>query len=492
MSSIAYIRPWGFATNSSSAHHVIRIRSEDLAGPALEPVPSPYELGYSSDKFVLSTRELKLDYLAAGAYQTYTHKFDLPHSEAVILVRHHFGDRYNEENLVGAGGDYNSTIEFPRPYLFRHEMSKFFLWLEREVVDRNDVVILGGDDYSGDYFYPEALDKDSCDEVEWFRLFLAHFRCPSDTVFVLDPSGYVVIFDRKYGRKIRSTLPDGSCPEKASVPELLDIKITGYCGNTCSYCYEDSGLEGKHADYWELLSILASHFRAWGVLEVAFGGGEPTAHPDFAELVRDFSEKGIVVNFSTGTLEWLEDPKIVQAVQNHVSGVAFTVSDPEQIEQWAACFRKNFSIWDFPHPRPYIHYILGVNPIKQLRKILIAAAEHSVGVVLLGPKAVGRGADYAWHDIKGWQNYILEDAATLLMIRGALAVDSMLAADLPGSEIDPRTYEKGDGKFSMFFDAVNMKIGPSSFSSDLTTLSGPLLNEALFEEIRDGWKELVC
>jgi len=120
-------------------------------------------------------------------------------------------------------------------------------------------------------------------ELAWMRPF------PMD--------GALLLFDRESGTNV---LCDG--PETAHLrqhaPRVVQFGITNNCNLACLFCSRD--LEAASA--WTLddaFQVLANLSQA-GVLEVAFGGGEPWAFPGFADLVRRLhDETQLAVNFTT-------------------------------------------------------------------------------------------------------------------------------------------------------------------------------------------------
>lgn len=68
--------------------------------------------------------------------------------------------------------------------------------------------------------------------------------------------------------------------------DLLELEITGFCQLACRHCYADAGAHGTHGTMtpgdWRSVVDQAA---ALGVDRVQLIGGEPTLHPDFAELL---------------------------------------------------------------------------------------------------------------------------------------------------------------------------------------------------------------
>lgn len=106
---------------------------------------------------------------------------------------------------------------------------------------------------------------------------------PEDTIALPAPlarmrrfplDGALLLFDRDTGW---NALVDG--PETAHLrmraPRVVQLGITNHCNLACGYCSRDASAESAWTadDAFEMLAGLARE----GVLEVAFGGGEPFA-----------------------------------------------------------------------------------------------------------------------------------------------------------------------------------------------------------------------
>jgi radical SAM protein with 4Fe4S-binding SPASM domain len=69
---------------------------------------------------------------------------------------------------------------------------------------------------------------------------------------------------------------------------------------------------------------------AWGVLEVALGGGEPTVVPDFPELLAAIRAAGLVPNVTTnGTVA---PERVVRALAEHAGVVQLSADRPELLD----------------------------------------------------------------------------------------------------------------------------------------------------------------
>lgn len=116
--------------------------------------------------------------------------------------------------------------------------------------------------------------------------------------FPLD--GALLLFDRESGTNV---LLDGeeTAPLRQRAPRSVLFGITNRCNLACAFCSRD--LEA--ASGWtagDAFDVLADLGRA-GVLEVAFGGGEPFAFRGFADLVtRLHGETPLAIHATTNGL----------------------------------------------------------------------------------------------------------------------------------------------------------------------------------------------
>ncbi len=85
-------------------------------------------------------------------------------------------------------------------------------------------------------------------------------------------------------------------------PRTLLVAITNACNMTCSFCYRD--LESRSLWRYDTLLQFCREIDEWGVLEVAFGGGEPMLFPNWAEFINELhTTTRLCLNFTTnGTL----------------------------------------------------------------------------------------------------------------------------------------------------------------------------------------------
>lgn len=107
----------------------------------------------------------------------------------------------------------------------------------------------------------------------------------------------VHLFDRVSGLNVLLDEVDVPAQQVSQAPRYLSIALTNACELRCAYCYAP-----KHAAALDVERVVAwaVELDRAGCLGVGFGGGEPTAHPRFAQLCAQIAEStSMAVTFTT-------------------------------------------------------------------------------------------------------------------------------------------------------------------------------------------------
>jgi radical SAM protein with 4Fe4S-binding SPASM domain len=137
---------------------------------------------------------------------------------------------------------------------------------------------------------------------------------------------------------------------------------------------------------------------AWGVLEVALGGGEPTVLPDFPELLAAIRGAGMVPNVtSNGTVK---STAVVRALAVHAGVVHLSADRPALLDaaRGAGVFarlRETACILRRAGVRLGVNLLLTPDNVGSLRQSLQAALDFGVeAVTLLRPKGAWAAAHW--------------------------------------------------------------------------------------------------
>lgn len=73
--------------------------------------------------------------------------------------------------------------------------------------------------------------------------------------------------------------------------DWLEVNLTDKCNGKCIWCVEKNGYHPKHrASYEEICEVAAST----GKKNIILLGGEPTLHPNFGDIVKNISSRGLL------------------------------------------------------------------------------------------------------------------------------------------------------------------------------------------------------
>lgn len=111
---------------------------------------------------------------------------------------------------------------------------------------------------------------------------------------------------------------------RADGPLLLDVSITNRCFRNCSFCYKNANPFGKDISMVDYNRVL-QEAKLCGVTQIAIGGGEPTLHPWFVDILKLTREIGIIPNYSTNGCNLTND--IIDATSKYCGAIAVSIYD---------------------------------------------------------------------------------------------------------------------------------------------------------------------
>lgn len=173
----------------------------------------------------------------------------------------------------------------------------------------------------------KSLKKDPINKQEKkFCDFFFNSKFPKNVELRIDPS---INFEK-------STIP---CTK---TPVLIDLSLNNYCNLSCDFCYMSAKpLKAGENLSMEDFDILLKKMIKSRVLQIALGGGEPTLHPQFTEILRKLRTDGnIIPNYTTNGSNLT--PKILKATKEHCGAAAVSYSE-ERIDQTFDATKKFIS-----------------------------------------------------------------------------------------------------------------------------------------------------
>lgn len=456
MSQVQSVR-YGFATNSSSTHSIIITKERSTVKDKLGDC-------FGWDFFTAASDQAKRQYLASIVM----HHLDPIVGKAVTrdLVKAWLDIDINDTHQC-LGIDHQSVPVMPNSWEGVGMDVDFFNEYKEFLLQKHLVIIGGNDSTNARHSLARRYDP--------FVLPLFYdnssVRPGAALVARKDPlNGYWTLFNRENGNKIRLFLsPKQDKITKAFAPELVDIKITDYCDKRCAFCYQGSTKEGQHGDtnyINSLIYLLQRH----QVFEVALGGGEPTAHPDFEKILRTCRWNNVIPNFTTKTLDWLKNDARRNEILSHVGGFAFSVNTNRDVRELGFLLEK----YGIERSRVQVQVIDGVVSDWSFPNILKECAYHNLTLTILGFKPTGRGEKFAENRKPYKFDWI--DMVKKARDNGdyvTIGVDTLMVQKYKDSfckeGIDEIFFTPEEGKFSCYIDGVKKEIGPSSYAPDEMT-----------------------
>lgn len=482
----------GFATNSSSTHSIVLLppglklhgNSDDVTSYSDRPDErESYEFGWSN--FVLSMPEEKGAYLQLLLRQQLLKQINNnDYVDAVLSGLYGFSRLYN--GCV----DHQSVFTFPVGFHDRYDGKtnkidrQFFADFYNYIVENPRIAILGGNDNNDTNNY--VLDIEGVKELGSLE-FLDAARGGSAGEDVVcrydDVYKYWTLFNRANGTKLRMSFdnndvqPTDKVIDRASKPELIDLKITSYCDRGCPFCYQSSTKDGKHMDlHSNMYSVISQFVKTNQVFEVAIGGGEPTSHPDFVGILEGFVYNGVTSSFSTGSLKWLSEFKqpVVEKILKHTGAIAVSVTSVKDVID-AGKYLQSF--WHTEVGQAFIdarkftwHIPLGTMTRKQFKDVIkrIHGIRPYPTITLLGFKHIGRGAGIKVKKYDWWLDVIKELRAERIYL--FVGIDTCIAAEfkdqIAAARIDDVFVTHKEGAFSMYIDGVACTAAASSYTCE--------------------------
>jgi organic radical activating enzyme len=148
-------------------------------------------------------------------------------------------------------------------------------------------------------------------------------------------SNYKAIWSN--GKTLRFAINASQSISELKHPEFYDIKITNTCTGGCPECYMDSKPSEIH--FKNIVEKVQNFFGPMTTNErpfqLAIGGGEPTEHPDFFNVVKTIKELDIVPNYTTNGMWSYKDESVdelLDITEKNCGGVA--VSCHPHLEQY--------------------------------------------------------------------------------------------------------------------------------------------------------------
>lgn len=247
--------------------------------------------------------------------------------------------------------------------------------------------------------------------------------------------------------------PDGE-EINLDFPLSIDLCITKYCNRGCLFCYNNSGVNGKHGDIMNL-PIIDSLPRG---VEVCLGGGSATTHPDLKPFLKKLKAKGVIANMTVSQGEFIDNLALINdLIENDlIHGLGISYKEPNN-QLWKLIAENKDCV---------VHLIAGVHT----KEVFDYLSKFGLKVLILGYKEIGRGLFY--YDALKEQvdkniQWLKDNLESYIDKFEVVSFDNLALKQLsPERLVTPEKwnelYQGDDGTISCYIDAVDKTIHISS------------------------------
>jgi len=169
-------------------------------------------------------------------------------------------------------------------------------------------------------------------------------------------------------------------------PLYAQIALTSRCNQNCWWCYASAS--PNRTEEWQLdeLKCLIGFLDSWGILGVAFGGGEPFMYPYLPEIAEwTWNNTGLDVSVTTNGTAASE--KQIARLEGCVSEVRVSIRDPRTCSILEKFLDRRFDVG--------VNLLLFRGNASVLEEIIGRSLSFGVNDFLINSfLAVGRGALY--------------------------------------------------------------------------------------------------
>lgn len=265
---------------------------------------------------------------------------------------------------------------------------------------------------------------------------------------------------------------------KFDFAESCDIQISQCCDNGCEWCYYGCSPTGKHGKLtgWKFFETMHPY------TEIAINLQCPIPD-DILSFLWEMHSRKVIVNVTVNQNHFMRSDIrkfLREAISDGlIKGVGISLTDPTQ---------KDFIDMVKQYPNIVIHVIAGITPLEDIEYLM----GHGLKLLILGYKAIGRGARY----LTDYYSYVcggiecLEDSLDDILNGfkvvsfDNLAIEQLHLKDRLSDKEWETFYGGDDGTVTFFIDLVKGVFAKSSLSPITYPIGDKTIDE-MFEIVRN-------
>jgi MoaA/NifB/PqqE/SkfB family radical SAM enzyme len=276
-------------------------------------------------------------------------------------------------------------------------------------------------------------------------------------------------------------------PLYASSPEKVHLHITNKCNRWCNYCYVHLGnselsIENIKSRLKECLDLK--------VFQIAIGGGEPTLHSKFMEILEFIAQIGIDATMTTNGK--ILDKNILEMVPAALKLVSVSADDLRYPELFIphsrdySVVKESIEQYLYNHVNVGLNFVYGQKNWRSLDKAIVLSSQLGVKQISFLLQKESTFINYDWCKEMEFQNTIQQLVSHAKLLGVALSFDVCSTWVLNQAFYEGPNYFQGfsgcdAGRFCLSVEEDNT-ILPCSF----------LGNEwKYYGSIKDAWNSIL-
>lgn len=291
----------------------------------------------------------------------------------------------------------------------------------------------------------------------------------------IEPEG-VHLYDRKTGLHILIDEVETSSSHYSIAPRTVSIAITDKCDFSCPYCYVN--LKTNFLDTESIISF-CNELDKLGTFDIAFGGGEPTLHPELSRICNAIWSK-TDLGISITTHGHHLTPKVINELKGALSFIRISIDGTEPVysklrNEALKPLLKNLEYLKGKIPFGF-NTVINSLTLKNLDSLLELAIQYEVKELLLLPMIVKGKTVLSDEEWKVFDKWISDNYQKIPMRISSISKTKISAPILFNSSEWDKDYA---------FIGVDKKFRENSFTKD------GILIENNLNEIIQNWKNKI-
>ena len=271
-------------------------------------------------------------------------------------------------------------------------------------------------------------------------------------------------------------------------PLYAQVAVTQRCNMDCWWCYASSSPRGGAEWSTGELKKLAKALDAWGILGVAYGGGEPFVHPGIIEVIK-FTRENTGLDVSVTTNGYAPTEEQLLGIEGYASEVRVSIRRREDCATLRKFIGKGFECG--------VNLLLMKGNAERIDELMSRCIDLGINDILINSfVAAGKGAPHRLlepteKDVAALCEAIDRHDAATIKVSGRLATlmkkngHEYRFVPFPATDEGEETGAEVTGRGRIVAITTDKKVKPSSLSEEAYSFG-------MLEELPKAYARMMC